>query len=60
MGVILQFNTEDENSINVEFHDTATHHALHVPNTLGHSMADLSTEAVLLACEPDEDTPRYD
>ena len=55
MGIILQYNTEEENSINVEFHDSSTHHALHVTNTMGHSMADLSTEAVLLACHADED-----
>ena len=55
VGIILQYNTEEENSINVEFHDSSTHHALHVTNTMGHSMADLSTEAVLLACHADED-----
>ena len=58
VGVIRQYNTEEENSIDVEFHDTATHHAIHVTNTLGHSMAALSHQAVLLACESDDDTPR--
>ncbi|KAK2174448.1 hypothetical protein NP493_801g02049 [Ridgeia piscesae] len=57
VGIIIQYNTEEENSINVEFHDTATHHALHVVNTLGHTMADLSSEAVLLACPSDHDNP---
>ena len=59
---MLQYNTDDENSINIEFHDTATHHAMHVTNTMGHSMADLSAQAVLLACaaeEDEEDTARY-
>ena len=62
VGVILQYATEDESSINVEFHDSATHHPLHVTNTMGHTMADLSNEAVLLACQTDEDeedTARY-
>ncbi len=55
-----QYNTDEESSIDVEFHNTATHHPLHVTNTLGHTMAALSEEAVLLACESDsdEDQPR--
>lgn len=55
---MTQYNTEEEESIDVEFHDTATHHAIHVNNTQGHTMADLSPEAVLLASEADGDTPR--
>ena len=59
VGVIVQYNTEEENSINIDFHDTATHHAMHVVNSLNHTMADLSHEAVLLACKSDgDDTPR--
>jgi len=58
VGIIVQYNTDEENSINIEFHDTAVHHAMHVTNTLNHTMAALSNEAVLLACEADEDTPR--
>ena len=59
VGVVIQYNSEDEQSITVEFHDTATHHAIHVNNNLGHSMADLSTSAVLLASEADDNNPRY-
>jgi len=59
VGVVIQYNSEDEQSITVEFHDTATHHAIHVNNTLGHILADLSTSAVLLACEADDKNPRY-
>ena len=55
VGVVLQYNTDEENSINIEFHDTATHHALHVTNTMGHTMADLSVDALLLACPAGED-----
>ncbi|KAI0215234.1 WD repeat and HMG-box DNA-binding protein 1 [Lamellibrachia satsuma] len=57
VGIIIQYNTEEENSINVEFHDTATHHAMHLVNTLGHTMADLSSDAVLLACPSDLENP---
>ena len=59
VGVVIQYNSDDEQSITVEFHDTATHHAIHVSNTLGHTLADLSTSAVLLACEADDKNPRY-
>ncbi|TRY65226.1 hypothetical protein DNTS_002934 [Danionella cerebrum] len=51
VGIIRGYNDEQDNAIDVEFHDTAVHHAMHLTNTLGHSMADLSQEAVLLACE---------
>ena len=59
VGVVVQYNSDDEQSITVEFHDTATHHAIHVNNTLNHTLADLSTSAVLLACESDDKNPRY-
>jgi hypothetical protein len=58
VGFIIQYNSEEEQSINVEFHDTATHHSIHVNNTLGHSLADVSSSAALIACEGDENTPR--
>lgn len=59
VGVVIQYNSDEEQSISVEFHDTATHHAIHVNNTCGHTLADLSTSAVLLACEADDKNPRY-
>ena len=58
MGIVIQYNTDEENSINVEFHDTATHHPIHITNSLGHTMADISSHAVLLACPSDNDSPR--
>ncbi|XP_063295848.1 WD repeat and HMG-box DNA-binding protein 1 [Pelobates fuscus] len=51
VGVIRCYNDEQDNAIDVEFHDTSIHHALHLTNTLNHTIADLSQEAVLLACE---------
>ena len=54
----MQYDTEEEQSINVEFHDTATHHSLHIPNGPGHTMATISDQAVLLATQADTDTPR--
>ena len=57
---IVRCHTEDEiSSIEVEFHDTSTHHPLHLTNHLNHTMAALSSTAVLLACKAHEDSPRY-
>lgn len=58
VGIIKQFNTEEENSIDVEFHDTSIHHAMHITNVANYTMADMSTEAVVLACEIEDDNPR--
>ncbi|XP_066481491.1 WD repeat and HMG-box DNA-binding protein 1 [Tiliqua scincoides] len=55
IGIIRCYGDEQENAIDVEFHDTAIHHAMHLPNSLNHTMADLSSEAVLLACERTEE-----
>ncbi|XP_063804462.1 WD repeat and HMG-box DNA-binding protein 1 [Pseudophryne corroboree] len=50
IGVIRCYTDEQDNAIDVEFHDTSIHHAIHLSNTLNHTVADLSQEAVLLAC----------
>ncbi|XP_076003017.1 WD repeat and HMG-box DNA-binding protein 1 [Genypterus blacodes] len=55
VGIVRGYNDEQDNAIDVEFHDTAVHHAMHLTNSLGHTMADLSQEAVLLACPGTED-----
>uniref|UniRef100_A0A8C3U3R8 WD repeat and HMG-box DNA-binding protein 1 n=1 Tax=Catharus ustulatus TaxID=91951 RepID=A0A8C3U3R8_CATUS len=55
VGIIRCYNDEQDNAIDIEFHDTSVHHATHLPNSLSHTMADLSTEAILLACESTEE-----
>ncbi|XP_008116547.2 WD repeat and HMG-box DNA-binding protein 1 isoform X2 [Anolis carolinensis] len=55
VGIIRCYNDEEDNAIDVEFHDTAIHHAMHLPNSLNHTLADLSREAILLACESTEE-----
>ncbi|KAM5130000.1 WD repeat and HMG-box DNA-binding protein 1 [Mantella aurantiaca] len=55
IGVIRCYNDEQDNAIDVEFHDTSIHHALHLTNTLNHTVADMSQEAVMLACEGTEE-----
>ncbi|XP_044292863.1 WD repeat and HMG-box DNA-binding protein 1 isoform X2 [Varanus komodoensis] len=55
VGIIRCYNDEQDNAIDVEFHDTSVHHAMHLPNSLNHTMAALSSEAVLLACKSSEE-----
>ena len=59
VGIIRQYNTDQENSIDVEFHDTSVHHALHINNNPNYTMAALSVEALVLATEGESDSPRY-
>lgn len=59
MGIVRSYNDEQDNAIDVDFHDSDVHHAMHLTNTLEHSMADLSQEAVLLACEGTDELARY-
>lgn len=58
VGIVRGYNDEQDNAIDVEFHDTAVHHAMHLTNSLGHTMADLSQEAVLLACPSTDELAR--
>ncbi|XP_045422768.1 WD repeat and HMG-box DNA-binding protein 1 isoform X1 [Lemur catta] len=54
-GIIRCYNDEQDNAIDVEFHDTSIHHATHLSNALNYTIADLSHEAILLACESTDD-----
>lgn len=58
VGIVRQYVSEDENSIDVEFHDTTTHHALHIDNKSDYVMSALSKQAVLFASREEDDTPR--
>lgn len=55
IGIIRCYNDEQDNAIDVEFHDTSIHHATHLSNTLNYTVAALSHEAILLACESTEE-----
>ena len=59
VGVVRGYNDDQDNAVDVEFHDTAVHHAMHLTNALGHTLADLSQEAVLLACPATDELARY-
>lgn len=62
VGRVHQYDGEEddgEKTINVEFHDTSFHHALHVDNSVHNfTMAALSTDALVLACEADGEISR--
>lgn len=58
MGLIRAYNDEIESAIDIEFHNTHTHHALHIDNTARYTMADLSDKAVVLASESSDEAPR--
>lgn len=52
IGIVRCFGEDGDqttSNIEVEFHDTSVHHGLHIPNTLGHTMAALSAQALFLA-----------
>lgn len=50
VGIVRAYNDDQDNAVDIEFHDSAVHHAMHLSNSLGHNMADISQEAVLLGC----------
>lgn len=49
VGLVKSYNNGEESSINVEFHDVATHHNLHVNNYNQHTMASLSSSVLALS-----------
>ena len=53
VGIVKSFNGGDEenSSVDVKFHDSAVHHPIHLGNSSGYTMADLSKETLVLACE---------
>lgn len=51
VGIVRAHKTDQENSIEVEFHDSSVHHGIHITNYLNHTMASLSTTVLALCCE---------
>ncbi|GAB0095032.1 WD repeat and HMG-box DNA-binding protein 1 [Sergentomyia squamirostris] len=53
VGIVKAHQTDTENSIEVEFHDVTVHHAIHMNNFLGHTLAALSERVLALSgCRP--------
>lgn len=55
VGIVYSHTVEetDNRSIDVEFHDNAFHHSIHLDNRLGYTMASLSSTALLLGSQED-------
>jgi chromosome transmission fidelity protein 4 len=53
------FTSEDgeDSNIEVNFHDVTVHHSMHINNFLHHTMAALSTEALVLATPASDEDP---
>lgn len=58
VGVVRSHDDDDASLVEVDFHDSSTHHSFSLPNSLGHSMAALNSQALVLACARTEDKPR--
>ena len=54
VGIVRCTDTQNKNSIDVEFHDTTYHHSIHLPNVQNYSIADLSNNTLVLATNGDE------
>jgi chromosome transmission fidelity protein 4 len=59
IGIVRCHSEEEPASIDIEFHDSSLHHSMNLINHLNHTMAALSETAVLLACQANEELPRY-
>lgn len=57
VGIVKSYTTEEESSLDVEFHDSSVHHPLHLNNNLNHSMAALNDKVLALAAEGSDDAP---
>lgn len=51
VGIVRAHKTTNENSIEVEFHDSSVHHGLHINNYLNHTLSSLSTSVLALCSE---------
>ena len=52
MGRVQQLNNDDEQSITIDFHDSSTHHSMHLDNHQDQfTAASLSKHALLLASD---------
>lgn len=55
VGIIYGHNTDEERSIDVEFHDSSFHHSIHLTNMFNYTMADLSNTCFVLASNGDDE-----
>ena len=58
VGLVRCHSDDNTSMVEVDFHNTGTHHSFSLSNFAGHSMAALNEQALVLACERAEDQPR--
>ena len=51
VGIVKSHESESERSLDIEFHDIAVHHALHLPNNDNYCYAALSRNSDVTYCE---------
>lgn len=49
VGIVSCTRTEQENTIDVEFHNSDINRPIHIPNTYNYTMADLNNDTLILA-----------
>jgi len=54
VGIVKSHDSDQENSLDIEFHDIAVHHALHLSNSDGATMAALSRKVLATANTGDD------
>ena len=59
VGVVRSHNDDEASMVEVEFHNTITHHSFSLPNPSGYSMAALSEQALVLATEKQDEHSRF-
>jgi len=60
VGIVTCNRTEEENIIDVEFHNSDVYRPIHLPNTYNYTMADLNTDSLLLAAPAIENETNED
>ena len=55
VGIVKSHQSDAESSLDVEFHDVAVHHSLHLPNSENYNMAALSRQVLALARAGEEE-----
>ena len=58
VGMVRYHDDGSSPMVEVEFHDTSVHHPFSIPNHYGWSMAALSSKALVLAAEGNDEEPR--
>ena len=60
VGIVRSYLDENDNAIDVNFHDASHHHAVHLSNIFGYNMAYLSSHALVMAKGADPEIEEED